>query len=82
MKNRVREFLKAMPFRPFIIKMADGSAHHVAHPEFVLASPETPQIIIEAPNGDITYLSVLLITSVEHAPASNARAKKGHSAKP
>ena len=71
MKARIRELLHATPFRPFVIRMADGTAHRVDHPGFVLASSDAPQVVIEAANGNITYLSVLLIASVEHAQAAN-----------
>jgi hypothetical protein len=73
MKARIREFLHATPFRPFIIRMADGTTYRVDHPDFVLASSEAPQVVIEAVNGEMTYLSVLLITSVEHVPAADVK---------
>jgi hypothetical protein len=69
-KARIRELLNATPFRPFIIRMADGTAHRIDHPDFVLASSDAPQVVLEAANGDMTYLSVLLIVSVEHAQAA------------
>ena len=75
MKARIRQLLHATPFRPFVIRMADGTVHRIHHPDFVLASTsETPQVIIEAVNGDVTYLSALLITSVEHLQAADASA--------
>ena len=73
MKKRIQEFLHATPFRPFNICMADGKVHRIDHPEFVLASSDAPQVIIEAQNGNVTYLSVLLMTAVEHAPARKSR---------
>ena len=66
MKARIRELLHAVPFQPFIIRMADGRGYRVAHPDFVLASAsDVPQIIIEEPNGHVHYLSVLLVASIE-----------------
>jgi hypothetical protein len=73
MKARIRQLLHATPFRPFIIRMADGTVHRVDHPDFVLASSEAPQVVIEAINGDMTYLSVLLITSVEHVQTADIK---------
>jgi hypothetical protein len=73
MKARIRQLLHATPFRPFIIRMADGTAHRIDHPDFVLASSEAPQVIIEAVDGEVTYLSVLLITSVEHVHAADVK---------
>ena len=70
MKARVRSLLDATPFRPFVIRMADGREYRIEHPDFVLAAAsDVPQITIEESDGRQHYLSVLLITSIEHAPA-------------
>jgi len=65
MKKRIRDLLHETPFHPFIIRMADGTAHRVDHPEFVLASSDAPQVVIEAVNGDTKFPSGAPITSVE-----------------
>ncbi|MEO7317395.1 MAG: hypothetical protein ABIZ56_00240 [Chthoniobacteraceae bacterium] len=69
MKARVRELLHATPFQPFVIRMADGREYRIDHPDFVLAASETPQVVIEEPNGSVHFLSVLLMTSVEATSA-------------
>jgi hypothetical protein len=75
MKARIRELLRMIPFRPFIIRMADGREYRVEHPDFVLAAAsEVPQVTIEEPDGRQHYLSALLITSIEHAPGTTAQA--------
>ena len=73
-KPRIRNFLSAIPFQPFIIRMADGHQYRVDHPDFVLAaSSDIPQVTIEEPDGTQHYLSALLITSVERVgPISSA----------
>lgn len=72
MKRRIRELLHATPFQPFIIRMADGRAYRVMHPDFVLAAAtDVPRITVEELDGSQHNLSALLITSVEvAAPAS------------
>lgn len=66
MKARIRELLHAVPFQPFIIRMADGREYRVAHPDFVLASAsDVPQIMIEEAGGPIHHLSALLVASIE-----------------
>ena len=75
MKARIRALLQASPFQPFIIRMADGSAYRVEHPDFVLASStEVPQVIIEEPDGRTHFLSVLLMASIEQAPLATQAA--------
>lgn len=68
MKAQIRELLHAIPFRQFVIRMADGNKYLVEHPEFVLAATDTPQVVIEESNGRVRFLSVLQITSVETVP--------------
>jgi len=68
MKERIRNLLHASPFQPFIIRMADGRAYRIDHPDFVLAAAtEVPQVTIEEPDGTVHFLSALLMTSVERA---------------
>jgi len=67
MKARIRELLHAVPFRPFVIRMADGQEFRVEHPDFVLApSSDVPQVTIEEPNGRQHFLPVRLRTSIEN----------------
>jgi hypothetical protein len=67
-KARIRELLHAVPFHPFVIRMADGRGYRIDHPDFVLAAAsDVPQITIEERDGRQHYLSALLVTSVEHA---------------
>ncbi len=67
MKVRIRELLQTVPFRPFIIHMANGREYRVDHPEFVLASSSNQSIVVveDPENERIHTLSALLITSVE-----------------
>lgn len=69
MKARVRSLLETVPFRPFVIRMADGREYRIDHPDFVLAAAsDVPQITVEEPDGRQHFLSALLITSIEHIP--------------
>ena len=75
MKARIRELLRLVPFRPFIIRMADGREYRIDHPDYVLAAAsDVPQITIEEPDGRQHYLSALLITSIDHVPGAIAQA--------
>ncbi len=69
MKNRIRALLRAGPFQPFAIHMADEKSYRVEHPDLILASPvEGTQLGVETPDGGIHFLSGLLIASVERLP--------------
>lgn len=75
MKARIRELLHLVPFRPFVIRMADGREYRIDHPNFVLAAAnDVPQITIEERDGRQHYLSALLVTSIELVPGATANA--------
>jgi hypothetical protein len=66
MKAQIRELLHTTPFRPFVIRTADGRECRIDHPDYVLASSsEVSQVIIEGQNGRAHFLFALLMTSVE-----------------
>jgi hypothetical protein len=66
MKEKVRELLHAMPFQPFVIRMADGREYRIQHPDFVLAaSSSVPRITVEEEDGRTHFLSESLVVSVQ-----------------
>lgn len=73
MKARIRELLRTVPFRPFIIHMADGREYRVDHPDFVLASSSNQSlVVVEDPENERVHtLFALLIASVEEIVDAN-----------
>ena len=67
MKGRIRDLINAVPFEPFVIRMADGREFRIEHPDFILASSKNQsEIIVEEEHKDrVHFLAALLITSVE-----------------
>ena len=68
MKERIRELLHAIPFRPFVIYMADGRTFRINHPDFVFAPPTSQSYIIVAEENEdrLHHLTALLMTGVEY----------------
>ena len=76
MKAKIRELVHSVPFRPFVIRMADGREYRIDHPDFVLAAAtDVPQVTVEKPDGSTHFLSALLISSVELVPVEPSRAE-------
>ena len=66
MKDKIRELLHATPFQPFLIRMADGRAYRIKHPDFALAAlSPVPRITIEEEDGRTHFLAESLVVSVE-----------------
>jgi hypothetical protein len=77
MKQRVREFVHATPFKPFFIRTAGGKQYRINHPDFIaVGGPTTPNIYIEDLRGNGTFLSALLITSVATVNRNAPRKRK------
>jgi len=59
----IREFNRAVPFKPYEIRMASGENYAVPHPDFAIVSPRGSMVIVFGPNEHPYHLSALLIES-------------------
>ncbi len=72
--NQVREAVRAQPFVPFIIHLADGRTFDVPHPEFVAVSPKGRELLFVADDQGIHPFDKLLVAEIEiPAPASRSQ---------
>jgi len=60
----IRQALHKQPFDPFSIRLADGRALPVPHPDFVAVSPR--RIIVVAEDGSWSVVEPILIVSLDH----------------
>ena len=64
-----REYIQSMhdaqPFKPFIIRMADGRGIEVRNREFLAVHPAGRTVIVFEPNDRMHILDVRLITELE-----------------
>lgn len=64
--QELRAVMQAIPFRPFIIRMADGRSFEVRHPDFLLVGPNGRTAFAFGPSGnEFSILGVLLMTEIE-----------------
>jgi hypothetical protein len=77
----LRETLRAQPFHPFQIHLADGRAFDVEHPEFVAIPPKSPRVAIlfhaDGERFEIIDLGLVTTLSVRNDPGNGRR--NGHS---
>jgi len=69
--EQFRTTLHLQPFKPFTIRMADGRAFEVAHPDFVALSPTGRTVIVFQPDDSYSVLDLLLMSELQ---VSNGRA--------
>ncbi len=62
--------LRQQPFRPFTIRMADGRAIEVPHPDFVAQSTSGRTVIVVQPDDSYSVLDLLLMSELVVSPPS------------
>ncbi len=71
--NEFREALHAVPFRPFVIHLADGREVPVGHPDFAMVTGSGRTAHISRPEDEwFTIVDLLLITQLEVPGANGA----------
>jgi hypothetical protein len=60
----IREFNRAVPFKPYEIQMASGQCYEVPHPEFILISPRGSYVVVVDADERPHHLSTLLMERV------------------
>jgi hypothetical protein len=65
--ENLQDVIRATPFRPFSIVLADGSRVDVPHPEWIAYGGGRTAIVIE-PDDRTHLIDVMLATKVELAP--------------
>ena len=63
--GQFRATLHHQPFRPFTIRMADGRAFDVAHPDFVALSHSGRTVVVFQPDESYSVLDLLLMSELQ-----------------
>ena len=71
--EQLKMFIRARPFRPFIVHMADGRAVEVNHPEWVAYAGGRIALVAQ-PDETFEVIDLLLVPSLE---AKSAATKAG-----
>ena len=61
--SAVREALHRSPFEPFTIRLADGRALPVPHPDFVAVAPW--RVVVVAEDNSASIIEPLMIVSLD-----------------
>ena len=65
------------PFQPFSIRLGDGQALPVEHPEMLAYAPKSRTAIVYLKDGSFEIIDLLLVTGLEvHPPKTGTRTKR------
>ena len=65
-RDQVRAAMRAQPFRPFHVKLADGRTFRIDHPEFIAVSPNGREMVIYDDEG-MNLIGMLRVVEVRAA---------------
>jgi hypothetical protein len=67
--DTIRDHLRREPFEPFVIRMSNGEAHEIRHPEcaFVMKS----RVIVYYPDDDRSVTCALIHVNSVETPQAN-----------
>lgn len=68
----IRDAIKAVPFRPFRMRLADGRELAVEHPDYILIAPNNREVVVYSKEGRMSIVEPLLIVSLERVPPEQA----------
>ena len=75
--GQIREVIKAQPFRPFTLRLADGRSYSVSHPEFAMVAPSGMDLVFVGGDEAIHMIYVPLIVEIEFPAPQPAQPGRG-----
>jgi hypothetical protein len=71
--DQIRKLHDAIPFRPFVMHLADGRSIPVQHPDFVAFAPSGRNLIVYQKGDDFNIVDLLLVTDLEVKRGNGSR---------
>jgi hypothetical protein len=62
--DAIREWLNRRPFDPFVIRLSNGEAYEIRHPEN-LAIGKTRLIVVDPQTDRVTHVALIHVNSIE-----------------
>lgn len=63
--EKLKELYEAEPFRPFVIRLADGRSVPVVHREFMAAAPSGRIVTVFQPDDRLNIIDAMLVTDLK-----------------
>lgn len=67
-----RNALRAQPFRPFVMHLAEGREILVKHPELVVSTSTGRTTVVVQPDDTLNIIDLLLVTDLEYRDQADA----------
>jgi hypothetical protein len=74
--TKIRELYEAQPFRPFVMRLADGRNIPVRHPDFLMPAPSCRTLVVFQPDDSLNIVDVMLVTDLEIKRPNGSHARR------
>ncbi|MEP0845809.1 MAG: hypothetical protein HRF50_03190 [Phycisphaerae bacterium] len=74
--DKLREAVRAQPFRPFRVHLGGGRALDVTHPDFMMISPSGRTAAVSERNDEFEIIDVLMVPSIEFCNGRTGRRRR------
>ena len=64
MADSIREALDASPFRPFVVRLANGREYKVKHPDYAMLSPTGRSMMVYTVGDRAAAINLSMVTEV------------------
>ena len=62
--DQIREMLKAHPFQPFTLRLADDRSYVVAYPEFAMVAPSAMELVFVGDDDAVHMIDARCIVEI------------------
>ena len=73
--EQIKAAAQVVPFRPFVLNLADGREVAVPHREFLYFFPSGRTVLVAQPDESFNIIDSLLVTDLEFKPAASGNGK-------
>jgi hypothetical protein len=63
--STIREAIKAKPFKPFRVLVADQRSYNIKHPEYVAIGPQNRTLVVFHEDDGASFIDMLMITGID-----------------
>ena len=67
--DAIRELNRAVPFKPYFLRLTSGAVHRVPQPDFIAVAPKGSWVVVSDENDYPHWISALLIEKVTTPPS-------------
>ncbi len=74
--KRLRQRLKARPFKPFVLHVSELASYQVPHPDWAMLNPQGETMVVMDDDGGFMWVDTKHVTRITNVPSKSASVRK------